>query len=65
MTALAGNPDMMLKELDRLLLHDTMSAQMKTILLNAVNAIPASNPLLRAQTALYLVASSSQYQVER
>jgi len=65
LTALAGNPDMMLKELDRLLLHDTMSAQMKTILLNAVNAVPASNPLLRAQTALYLVASSSQYQVER
>jgi len=31
----------------------------------AVTAIPATNPVLRAQTALYLVASSSQYQVAR
>jgi hypothetical protein len=30
-----------------------------------VNAIPSSTALQRAQTATYLVASSSQYQVER
>jgi hypothetical protein len=38
---------------------------MKTNLLGVLNAIPSSNALLRAQTALYLVATSSQYQVER
>jgi uncharacterized protein (DUF1800 family) len=65
LAGLAGSPNMLLKELDRLLLHDTMSAQMQTSLLGAINAISSSNPLLRAQTAVYLVATSSQYQVER
>ncbi len=65
LTGLAANPDMLVKELDRLLMHDTMSAEMKTTLLWAMNAIPASNLLLKAQTALYLLATSSQYQVER
>ena len=31
----------------------------------AVTAVPATNPLKRARTAVYLVATSSQYQVER
>ncbi len=48
-----------------MLLNDTMGSLMKTTILTAVNAISAANPLLRAQTALYLVATSSQYQVER
>ena len=65
LTVLAQNPPALLKELDRILLHDTMSPQMNTSILNAVNAVSASNPKLRAQTALYLVATSSQYQVER
>ena len=32
---------------------------------DAVAAVPASNPLKRARTAVYLVATSSQYQVQR
>ncbi len=63
--AMAGDPTAMVSYLDRLLLHGTMSAAMKTSVVNAVNAVPASNPRLRAQQALYLVATSSQYQVER
>ncbi|MEO8431543.1 MAG: DUF1800 family protein [Acidobacteriota bacterium] len=63
--SIAGNPPALVKELDRLMMHDTMSAQMKTSILGAVNAVPLTNPLLRVQTALYLVATSSQYQVEQ
>jgi hypothetical protein len=51
--------------LDRLLLHSTMTSQMRTDLLTAITAVPANNPLRRAKTALYLVGSSSQYQVQR
>src|SRR5262249_35142478 len=65
LAAIAGNPDALVKELDRILLHDYMSSQMKTSILNAVNAISPSKPLLRAQPALYLVGTSSQYQVQR
>jgi hypothetical protein len=42
-----------------------MSSQMRTTILNAVLAAPSTNPLLRAQTAVYLIATSSQYQVQR
>jgi hypothetical protein len=63
--SLSNNPPALIKELDRLLMHDTMSPQMNTSILNAVNAVSAGNPLLRVQTALYLVTTSSQYQVEQ
>jgi hypothetical protein len=63
--ALAGNPAALVDSLDALLLHGTMSSEMRTSIIAAVNAVAASNPLKRARTALYLVASSSQYQVER
>ena len=48
-----------------LLLHGTMSAEMREIIRRAVAAVAASNSLKRARTAVYLVATSSQYQVER
>jgi uncharacterized protein (DUF1800 family) len=63
--ALAADPALLAGALDRILLHHTMSDLMKATVTGAVTAIPATNPLLRAQTALYLVASSSPYQVER
>ncbi len=47
------------------MMHGAMSAQMKNTILTAVQAVPAANTLLRAQTAVYLVATSSQYQVQR
>jgi hypothetical protein len=64
-TILASNPAALVQELNRRFLHDSMSPQMQTSILGAINAISPSNPLLRAQTGLYLVATSSQYQVER
>lgn len=51
--------------LNQKLMHGSMSAQMRTSILTAVTTVASGNPLLRAQTALYLVASSSQYQVKR
>lgn len=62
---LANDPPTMVQALNQQLLHGTMSALMQTAILNAVNAVPSSNPLMRAQTAAYLIMSSSQYQVQR
>ncbi len=47
------------------LLHGTMPPAMRTAILTAVSAVPNSDPMGRAQTAAYLIASSSQYQVQR
>jgi uncharacterized protein (DUF1800 family) len=58
----AGN---LVDRLNRLLMHGTMSDEMKTSIIDAVNAITSTNTLLRARQALYLVATSSQYQVQR
>ncbi len=62
---LAPNPANLVDRLNRLLMHGTMSPEMKTSIVTAVNAVSSSNPLLRARQALYLVATSSQYQVQR
>ena len=62
---LASNPDALIASLNGLLLHRTMSAQMHDAIATAVRAVAATNPLQRVKTAVYLVASSSQYQVTR
>ncbi|HVF86759.1 MAG TPA: DUF1800 domain-containing protein [Pyrinomonadaceae bacterium] len=66
--ALAGDPAQLVKALDTLLMHGRMSASMRTATTNAVTSIPTSDANYarkRAQVAVYLVATSSQYQVER
>lgn len=65
MQALAANPSQLVDALDALMLHTTMSAAMRNTIITAVSAVPATNLLGRTQTAIYLVATSSQYQVER
>jgi Protein of unknown function (DUF1800) len=64
---MASNPGAMIDSLNALLLHGTLSATAKADILTAVNAVPAgtNQNLQRAQTAIYLIASSSQYQVMR
>jgi hypothetical protein len=47
------------------LLHRSMSPAMRGDVLNGVVGIPASNPVKRARTALYLIATSPQFQVQR
>ncbi len=63
--ALAGNPPALVDALDQLLLHGTMSSEMRSSIVGAVSAVAAANTLERARTAAYLVLTSSQYQVER
>ncbi len=47
------------------LLHGTMTDQMRNTILTVILTVPESNPLLRAQRAVYLIVTSSQYQVQR
>lgn len=59
----SGN--LLLDELNTRLLHGTMSAQMRSAILPAVTVIATTDPVGRARAALYLVATSSQFQVQR
>jgi uncharacterized protein (DUF1800 family) len=63
--ALASKPDQLVDRLNVLLMHGSMSAAMRDGIIQAVSAVSAANTLKRARTAVYLVASSSQYQVEK
>jgi len=47
------------------MMHGTMSPEMKSTILTAVQAVADTDTLLRAQTAIYLIATSSQYQIQR
>ena len=61
----AGNPGALVDALDKLMMHGTMSASMKNTITTTVTNVSAANPALRTQTAIYLIATSAQYQVER
>lgn len=67
--ALAGNPVDVVNALDTLLLHGTMHPQMRSSIITAMNAINDANVTTRnqkrARAAVYLVATSSQYDVQR
>ncbi|HEU4834115.1 MAG TPA: DUF1800 domain-containing protein [Pyrinomonadaceae bacterium] len=67
--ALASNPIDVVNALDRLLLHGTIHPQMRTSIITAMNAIndadTATRNQKRARTAVYLVATSSQYDIQR
>jgi hypothetical protein len=65
LTSVANNPAALVAKLDRLLMHNTMSSDAKNAVIAAVNAVAATDLNTRARTAFYLVATSSQYQVER
>jgi len=62
---LAANPLDLINTLDQVFLHSSMDQNMRTQLLTIINNISAKNLLLRSQTAVYLVLTSGQYQVQR
>jgi uncharacterized protein (DUF1800 family) len=62
---LSSNPANLVDRLNRLMMHGTMSDDMRGSIQGAVSAVSSANTLLRARQALYLVATSSQYQVQR
>jgi len=51
--------------LNRELLNGSMNPAVRTQILNAVTAVVSTNTLKRARTALYLVTTAPQYQVQR
>lgn len=55
----------LIDELNRRMMHGTMSALMRSTILTAITSISSADPLNRARQAVYLVATSSQYQVQR
>ncbi|HEU4767189.1 MAG TPA: DUF1800 domain-containing protein [Pyrinomonadaceae bacterium] len=67
--AMAANPVDVVNYLDALLLHGTMHPQMRTSIINTMNLINDANVATRhqkrARTAVYLVATSSQYDIQR
>ena len=65
LSSIAGDPAALLDKLDAQLLHGTMPASMRGAILTALAAVPATDLLTRAKTAVYLVVTSPQYQVER
>ena len=55
----------LLDALNARMMHGTMSPQMRSTILTAVTSIASSNSLARAQQGVYLVMTSSQYQIQR
>lgn len=62
---LASEPSKLVSELGLLMMHGAMSASMEASIVDAVAAVSASKSLLRVQQAVSLIATSSQYQVQR
>jgi hypothetical protein len=56
---------LLLDELDRKLMHSMMSSGMRQKVLDAVLVVPSSENDFRVRTALFLIASSSQFQIQR
>jgi uncharacterized protein (DUF1800 family) len=63
LATVAGDANALLDRLSTLLLHGAMSAATRAAIIPAINAV--ADPVTRARTAFYLVATSSQFQVER
>ena len=61
----AGNADALVQRLNRLFLHGAMSAEMRKTVVNAVNKLPATEPLRRARMAVRLILGSVDYQVQK
>jgi uncharacterized protein (DUF1800 family) len=61
----AGDAGALADRLNALLMHGTMSSGMRQAVMDAVNAIPASDAVDRVRAAAYVVCTSAQYQVEQ
>ena len=63
--ALATDPDRLIDELNWLLLHGSISEETRTAVKDGVLSIPVSSRRSRVRAAIYLIVTSSQYQVQR
>jgi hypothetical protein len=62
---LATDVPRLVDEVNMRLMGGMASASMRTSMITAVNAVPLVNTKLRIQQAIYLAATSSQFQVQR
>jgi uncharacterized protein (DUF1800 family) len=62
----ASDPNALLASLNTLMLHGSMSADMQNTILTAMQTVPAGSKqgMQEAQAAIYLIGTSSQYQVQ-
>lgn len=63
-TELAPFPTLLVDAVNRTLLHGAMTNDMRDIITEAVEALPPSDPVSRAQMAIYLTATAPQYLVQ-
>jgi uncharacterized protein (DUF1800 family) len=63
--AVANDSGRLLDKLNLLMTHNALSRDARATLEQAVASIPASDPHARVLMATYLLATSSQYQIER
>jgi uncharacterized protein (DUF1800 family) len=62
---LAGDPAALVAAVDERLLAGTMSGSMRAVVVERTASVPAADRRGRARKAVYLVASSAAYQVQR
>jgi uncharacterized protein (DUF1800 family) len=62
---LASNPEQLVLTLNTLMMSGRMSTATFDSIVAAVRAVASTNSLKRVQTAVYLIATSAQYQVSR
>ena len=55
----------LIERLNERMMHGAMSKNVKGAMITAIQSVPASNPLLRVKQALYVIAQSSQFQIQR
>lgn len=55
----------LLDYLNTKMMHGVLTPEQRAAILTAVMAVPAANPSLRTRTAIYLLAASSQFQIQR
>lgn len=60
----SSSPETMVEMLNQRFLHGQMSDGMRYTILNVVALYPSSDPFSRAEAGIYLVLTSSQYQVQ-
>ena len=59
----AGDDGGLVDGLNQIMMHGTMSPDMRTLLVNEISGV--SDPTQKAQKAVYLIAISSSYNVQR
>jgi uncharacterized protein (DUF1800 family) len=61
----ASDPAGLVDHLNSVLMAGGMSSNMRNIMINAVNQIPATNTIERVRTAIYLVVNSPEFVVDK